>query len=234
MKKHGKKYKEVKKLVDKPTYELSEAVALLKKTSPTKFDASCEVHMKLGLDTKQADQLLRGTVVMPNGTGKTVRVIAFVMESQQAAAKKAGAVEAGLEDLIEKITKGWMEFDVAVATPDVMKGLGKIAKTLGQKGLMPNPKAGTVTTDVTKTIGEIMKGKVEFRLDKLANVHNVFGKVSFEPAALEENLKTFLKAIVAAKPTGAKGIFVQSITLTTTMGPGIALDVNKTLAGLGS
>lgn len=234
MKKHGKKYKEVKKLVDKPLYELSEAVALLKKTSPTKFDASCEVHMKLGLDTKQADQLLRGTVVMPNGTGKTVRVIAFVMESQQAAAKKAGAVEAGLEDLIEKITKGWMEFDVAVATPDVMKGLGKIAKTLGQKGLMPNPKAGTVTTDVTKTIGEIMKGKVEFRLDKLANVHNVFGKVSFEPKALEENLKTFLKAIVAAKPTGAKGIFVQSITLTTTMGPGIALDVNKTLAGLGS
>jgi large subunit ribosomal protein L1 len=234
MKKHGKKYREVKKLVDKPTYEVSEAIALLKKTSPTKFDASCEVHMKLGLDTKQADQLLRGTVVMPNGTGKTVRVIAFVNEAQQANAKKAGAVEAGLEDLIEKITKGWLEFDVAVATPDVMKGLGKIAKTLGQKGLMPNPKAGTVTTDVTKTIGEIMKGKVEFRLDKLANVHNVFGKVSFDPKALEENLKTFLKAIVAAKPTGAKGIFVQSITLTTTMGPGIALDVNKALAGLGS
>lgn len=234
MKKYGKKYRDVKKLVDKPLYEIPEAIGLLKKTSPVKFDASCEVHMKLGLDTKQADQLLRGTVVLPNGTGKTVRVIAFVPESLRATAKTAGAVEVGLEDLIEKITKGWLEFDVAVATPDVMKGLGKIAKTLGQKGLMPNPKAGTVTTDIAKTVGEIMKGKVEFRLDKLANVHNVFGKISFEEKALEENLKTFLKAIVAAKPSGAKGIFVQSITVTTTMGPGIALDVNKAITGLGS
>lgn len=234
MKKYGKKYRDVKKLVDKPLYEIPEAISLLKKTSPVKFDASCEVHMKLGLDTKQADQLLRGTVVLPNGTGKTVRVIAFVPESLRATAKAAGATEAGLEDLIEKITKGWLDFDVAVATPDVMKGLGKIAKTLGQKGLMPNPKAGTVTTDITKTVGEIMKGKVEFRLDKLANVHNVFGKVSFDEKALEENLKTFLKAIVAAKPSGAKGIFVQSITVTTTMGPGIALDVNKAITGLGS
>lgn len=234
MKKYGKKYRDVKKLVDKPLYEISEAIGLLKKTSPVKFDASCEVHMKLGLDTKQADQLLRGTVVLPNGTGKTVRVIAFVPESLRASAKAAGAIEVGLEDLIDKIVKGWLDFDVAVATPDVMKSLGKIAKTLGQKGLMPNPKAGTVTTDVAKTVGEIMKGKVEFRLDKLANVHNVFGKVSFDEKALEENLKTFLKAIVAAKPSGAKGIFVQSITVTTTMGPGIALDVNKAIAGLGS
>lgn len=239
MKKHGKKYREAKKLVEKPTYELAEAVALLKKTSSVKFDASCEVHMNLGLDPKQADQMLRGTVVMPNGTGKKVRVIAFVSEAQEKAAKSAGAIEAGSEQLIDKIVKGWMDFDVAVATPDMMKKLGKVAKTLGQKGLMPNPKAGTVTatsavTDVAKTIGEIIKGKVEFRMDKLANVHNIFGKVSFGEQQLEKNLKAFLKAIVAAKPTGGKGIFIQSVTIASTMGPGIHLDVNKTLAGLGA
>ncbi|MEK7172123.1 MAG: 50S ribosomal protein L1, partial [Patescibacteria group bacterium] len=208
MKKHGKKYKEAKKLVEKPLYEIGEAIVLMKKTSTVKFDASAEVHMKLGLDPKQADQLIRGTVVMPNGTGKKVRVIAFVPEALVKTAKAAGAIEAGLEDLIEKIVKGWMDFDVAVAIPEVMKGLGKIAKTLGQKGLMPNPKAGTVTTDIEKTIGEIIKGKVEFKLDKLANLHNIFGKVFFDPAHLEENLKAFLKAIAAAKPSGAKGIFV--------------------------
>lgn len=233
MKKHGKKYKEAKKLVEKPLYEIGEAIVLMKKTSTVKFDASAEVHMKLGLDPKQADQLIRGTVVMPNGTGKKVRVIAFVPEALVKTAKAAGAIEAGLEDLIEKIVKGWMDFDVAVAIPEVMKGLGKIAKTLGQKGLMPNPKAGTVTTDIEKTIGEIIKGKVEFKLDKLANLHNIFGKVSFDPAHLEENLKAFLKAIAAAKPSGAKGIFVQSITIASTMGPGIRLDVNKALVQAG-
>lgn len=233
-KKRGKKYRDAAKLVEKPSYELPEAVALLKKTSPVKFDASCEIHMKLGLDPKQADQMIRGTVVLPNGTGKKVRVIAFVPESQVAVAKQAGATEAGGEDLVEKVVKGWMEFDVAVATPEMMKGLGKLAKTLGQKGLMPNPKAGTVTTDPAKTIGEIMKGKVEFRMDKLANVHNIFGRISFEEGSLAENLKTFLRAIVAAKPSGAKGIFIHSITLASSMGPGIRLDVNKTLAGLGA
>lgn len=233
MKTHGKKYREVKKLVDKPTYTIAEAIQLLKKTSPTKFDASCEVHMKLGLDPKQADQLLRGTVVMPNGTGKRVRVIAFVQETNQKIAMASGAIEAGADELIEKITKGWLDFDVAVATPDMMKSLGKVAKTLGQKGLMPNPKAGTVTTDVAKTIGEIIKGKVEFRMDKLANVHNIFGKVSFSEEQLEENLKTFIKAINSAKPSGAKGIFIQSITITTTMGPGIRLDTNEAIATSG-
>lgn len=227
---HGKKYREAKKLVDKKVYELSEAVAMLKKTSPVKFDASCEVHLKLGLDPKQADQMLRGTVVLPNGTGKALRVIAFVNETNVKAAKQAGAVEAGLEELIERINKGWLDFDVAVATPDVMKSLGKVAKTLGQKGLMPNPKAGTVTLEIAKTIGEIMKGKVEFRMDKQANVHNVFGRVSFDEAKLAENLKAFLKAINAARPTGAKGIYIETATVTTTMGPGIRLDVNKALA----
>ncbi len=227
MKQRSKKYRELKKLIDKPAYGLTEAVALLKKTSPTKFDASCEVHMKLGLDPKQADQLLRGTVVLPHGTGKTVRVIAFVADSQVKTALAAGAILAGSEELIEKIVKGWLDFDVAVATPDMMKSLGKVAKTLGQKGLMPNPKAGTVTLDITKTIGEIMKGKVEFRMDKLANVHNTFGKVSFPENQLEENVKTFLKALIQAKPSGAKGVYLQSVTLTTTMGPGIRLDVNE-------
>lgn len=232
MKKHGKKYREVKSIIEKPNYPLPEAVALLKKTSPVKFDASCEVHMKMGLDPKQADQLLRGTVVMPHGTGKSVKVIAFVPEAQVKVAKEAGAVSAGGEELIEKIAKGWLDFDTAVATPDMMKSLGKVAKTLGQKGLMPNPKAGTVTTDVSKTVGEIMKGKVEFRMDKLANVHNIFGKVSFPEQNLEENLKTFLRAIVQAKPSGAKGIFIKSITLVTTMGPAVRLDPNETLKSL--
>lgn len=229
MKKHGKKYREAKKLVEKANYSLSEAIALLKKTSPVKFDASCEVHLNLGLDPKQADQLLRGTVVLPHGTGKSVRVIAFVPEALVKQAKEAGATEAGSEELIEKINKGWLDFDTAVATPDMMKSLGKVAKTLGQKGLMPNPKAGTVTTDIKKTIGEIMKGKVEFRMDKLANVHNVFGKVSFESAQLEENLKAFLNSLLQAKPSGAKGIFIESITLATSMGPAIRLDVNGTM-----
>lgn len=233
MKKRGKKYKEAKKLVTSPFYEIKEAIELLKKTFTAKFDGSCEVHMKLGLDPKQADQLLRGTVVLPNGTGKKMRVIAFVPESQVKTAKSAGATEAGVDELIQKINKGWLDFDVAIATPEVMKNLGKVAKTLGQKGLMPNPKAGTVTTDVANTIGEIIKGKVEFRMDKLANVHNIFGKVSFDGLHLEENLKAFLQAIVQAKPAGAKGIFVKSITVKSTMGPGIRLDVGKALAGIG-
>lgn len=231
---HGKKYRNAKKLLEKPNYTLHEAVELLKKTSTTKFDASCEVHMNMGLDPKQADQLLRGTVALPNGTGKTVRVIAFVSEANARAAKAAGATEAGLDELIDKIVKGWLDFDVAVATPDVMKNLGKVAKILGQKGLMPNPKAGTVTPDPAKTIGEVMKGKVEFRMDKLANVHNIFGKVSFDGPKLEENLKAYLRGVIQSKPAGAKGIFIKTMTVTTTMGPGIKLDVNKTLAEVGN
>lgn len=230
MKKHGKKYVAAKKLVDKPLYGLSEAVAMLKKTTTTKFDSSCEVHMKMGLDPKHADQLLRGTVALPHGTGKTVRVIAFVTEANEKVAKAAGAVEAGSEALIDKIVKGWLDFDVAIAEPPIMKTLGKVAKILGQKGLMPNPKAGTVTTDIAKTIGEVIKGKVEFRMDKLANVHNIFGKVSFDEKALEENLKAYLKGVNAAKPSGAKGIFIKTLTVTTSMGPGIHVDVNKALA----
>ncbi|PIQ77115.1 50S ribosomal protein L1 [Candidatus Peregrinibacteria bacterium CG11_big_fil_rev_8_21_14_0_20_46_8] len=221
---HGKKYRNAKDLIEDRLYQLDEAIALLKKTATTKFDSSCEVHMNLGIDPRHADQIVRGTVAMPHGTGKKVRVIAFVTDARVKEAKDAGASEAGLEDLVKKIEDGWLDFDVAVAEPAAMKHLGKIAKTLGQKGLMPNPKAGTVTPEITKTIGEIIKGKVEFRVDKLANLHNIFGKASFDEAKLLENVKTYLKAIVQAKPSGAKGVYVKSLTLTTSMGPGIKID----------
>ncbi|KKU80023.1 MAG: 50S ribosomal protein L1 [Candidatus Peregrinibacteria bacterium GW2011_GWA2_47_7] len=225
-KKRGKKYQVARALVERKLYPLAEAVALLVRTSVTKFDSSCELHMNLGVDPKHADQVVRGTVVLPHGTGKAVRVIAFVSEAQEKTAKAAGAFEVGIDNLIEKITKGWLDFDVAVAEPAVMKNIGKIAKILGQKGLMPNPKAGTVTPDVASAIAEIKKGKVEFRVDKLANLHNIFGKVSFGPEKLEENLKTVVQAVLQAKPTGVKGNYVNSLTLATTMGPGVSVDVS--------
>lgn len=225
-KKHGKKYLEAAKLVENKQYSIDEAVALLKKTSPTKFDASVEVHFYLGVDPKQADQNIRTTVALPHGTGKDVKVVAFVGEEKIKEAKSAGAVEAGTEVLVEKIGGGWLGFDVAIATPDQMKSLGKIAKIIGQKGLMPNPKTGTVTTDVAKTIAEIKKGKVEVRVDKLSNLHNIFGKVSFEEAMLKDNLKAIIKAVLDSKPASSKGTYIKSITVTTTMGPGIMLDIN--------
>ncbi len=233
MPKLSKKYQKVAELVDsKQAYSLADAVALLKKTSTTKFDASCEVHFKLGVDTKQADQMVRSTVALPNGTGKDVRVIAFVNENQVKEALDAGALKAGLDDLIEEITGGFLGFDVAVASPDVMKNLGKVAKILGTKGLMPNPKAGTVTPEVAKTIKELKKGKVEFRTDKQGLIHNIFGKVSFSEAQLLENLKTLIKAINDAKPAASKGTYIKSLAVATTMGPGIRLDVNKALSEL--
>ncbi|MCC7432996.1 50S ribosomal protein L1 [Candidatus Peregrinibacteria bacterium] len=229
----GKKYVNAAKLVDvTKMYNLDEACELLKKTATTKFDSSCEVHFKLGVDTKQADQLVRATVALPHGTGKEVRVIAFVNESQAKEAKEAGAVKAGLDDLVEEILKGFMDFDVAVASPDVMKNLGKVAKTLGTKGLMPNPKAGTVTTEIGKTIAELKKGRVEFRTDKQSQIHNAFGKVSFSVSDLKANLKTIIKAIVDTKPSGVKGNYILGISVATTMGPGIKLDLPAVMAEL--
>jgi len=223
-KKRGKKYKAAFAKIDrKKLYTISEAIALLKETATTKFDSTAEVHLNLGVDPKQSDQMIRGTLAMPHGTGKDVKVIAFVGDDKVKEAKAAGAIEAGSEDLIEKINKGWMDFEVAIATPDQMKKLGKIAKNLGQKGLMPNPKAGTVTPTPGKTIEEIRKGRVEYKLDKEANVHNIFGKLSFDAKKLEENLKSYLKTIHEVKPGGIKGTYINSITVTSTMGPGIKI-----------
>jgi len=222
----GKKYLEAKALVTKESYLLDEAIALLKQVSKTKFDATCEVHFRLNVDPKHADQNIRGTVSLPHGTGKEVRVIAFVDDAGVKKAKEAGAKEAGTAELIEKIEGGWLDFDVAVADPSQMKEIGKIAKILGTKGLMPSPKAGTVTPDFEKAIQDIKKGKVEFRVDKLSNVHTVFGKISFDEAKLRENLLAVAKAIIEAKPASIKGIYMKGATLNPTMGPGIALDLN--------
>lgn len=226
--KRGKNYKAAKELLkDKEFYTVDEAVSLLVQTSKTKFDGSCEIHMNLGIDPKQADQALRGTMNLPHGTGKKLRVAAFVPEDKVKEAKSAGAIEAGAEELIEKVNEGWLDFDIAVATPDMMKHIGKVAKILGQKGLMPNPKSGTVTPEPTKVIEELMKGKIEYRNDKLGNLHNIFGKISFGEAKLKENLENYIKKIVEEKPSGVKGTFIKSITLSTTMGPGIKLDVSN-------
>lgn len=225
MSQNGKKYLEAKALVTKESYLVDEAVALLKQVSKTKFDATCEVHFRLNVDPKHADQNIRGTVSLPHGTGKEVRVIAFVDDSGVKKAKEAGAVEAGTAELIEKIEKGWLDFDVAVADPSQMKDIGKIAKILGTKGLMPNPKAGTVTPDYEKAIADIKKGKVEFRIDKLSNVHTVFGKVSFKDPQLKENLLAIAKAILDAKPASVKGIYIKGITMNPTMGPGLPMDI---------
>lgn len=225
LKMHGKKYRAAATKIDKEkTYSLAEAVKLVKETSVTKFDGSVEIHTRLGINTKKSDQVIRSTVALPHGTGKKLRVIAFVSEDKAAEAKKLGAIEAGEASLIEKIAKGWLDFDVAIATPEMMKGLGKIAKTLGQKGLMPNPKAGTVTPDIGNAIAEIQKGKVEFRNDSFGILHNLVGKVSFDEAKLIENIKTYLKAVNESKPKTVKGAFIQSISLASSMGPGIRLD----------
>jgi large subunit ribosomal protein L1 len=233
MTKKGKNYRKVEELVDREKlYSLDEACDLLKQISTTKFDSSCEVHIRLGADVKQAEQLSRGTVSLPHGTGKDVRVIAFVNENKEKEAKDAGAVKVGLDELIEDISKGWLEFDVAVASPEVMKNLGKVAKTLGTKGLMPNPKAGTVTPDIGRTITELKKGRVEYRTDKQGQMHNTFGKVSFSSADLKENLKALLKTIVDAKPAAAKGNYILAISVATTMGPGLKLDTTSALAEL--
>lgn len=230
MSKKGKKYRAAKEKLQKEFYTTDEAIPLLMETSVVKFDPSCEIHMHLGIDPKHADQSLRGTVMLPHGTGKKLKVAAFVPDEKIKEAKDAGATEAGSQDLIEKITGGWLDFDIAVATPDQMKEIGKIAKILGQKGLMPNPKSGTVTPNPAEIIKELMEGRIEYRNDKLANLHNIFGKVSFGEEKLKENLNTYLKAIRDAKPSGVKGIYVRSITLTTSMGPAISLDVQKAMS----
>jgi len=227
--KHGKKYAEAAKLVDKATlYDPSEAIALVKKTAIAKFDETVEAHIRTGCDGRHAEQQIRGAVVLPNGTGKTVRVLVFAKGDKVNEAEAAGADYVGGEELIPKIQNdGWLDFDVVVATPDMMGVVGRLGKVLGPKGLMPNPKAGTVTMDVTKAIADIKAGKIEYRLDKTNIVHCPIGKASFTEEALKENFTALMDAIVKAKPSALKGQYLRSITLTSTMGPGVKVSVAK-------
>ena len=227
--KHGKKYAEAAKLVDKATlYDANEAIALVKKTAVAKFDETVEAHIRTGCDGRHADQQIRGAVVLPNGTGKTVKVLVFAKGPKLDEALAAGADYAGGEELIPKIQNdGWLDFDVVVATPDMMGVVGRLGKVLGPKGLMPNPKAGTVTMDVTKAIADIKAGKIEYRLDKTNIVHVPLGKVSFSEEALQENFKALMDAILKAKPSAVKGAYLKSITLTSTMGPGVKVNTSK-------
>lgn len=229
MAKRGKNYTESLKLIDKEKYyEGKEAVELAVKTSKAKFDETVELHVKLGIDSRHADQQVRGAIVLPHGTGKTVKVVVFAKDLKVDEAKSAGADFVGGEDLVNKIqTEGWLDFDVAVATPDMMGVVGKVARVLGPKGLMPNPKSGTVTFDIEKAVKEIKAGKVEYRVDKANIIHVPIGKVSFGADKLEENLKTIMQAIVKAKPSSAKGKYLRSVTIATTMGPGVKLNTTK-------
>lgn len=227
--KHGKKYVEAAKLVDRTTfYDPAEAIALVKKAATAKFDETVEVHIRTGCDGRHAEQQVRGAVVLPNGTGKTVRVLVFAKGDKVNEAEAAGADYVGGEELIPKIQKeGWLDFDVVVATPDMMGIVGRLGKVLGPKGLMPNPKAGTVTMDVTKAVKDIKAGKIEYRLDKTNIIHVPVGKVSFADEALQENFNALMDAIVKARPSAVKGQFLRSITLTSTMGPGVKVNVAR-------
>ena len=227
--KKGKKLVEASKLVDKSkVYTLEEAIELVKKTSITKFDSSVEIAMHLNLDTKKADQQLRGAILLPNGTGKTKRVLVLTKGAGANLAKEAGAEYVGDLDLIEKIEKeNWFDFDVIIATPDMMPALGKIGKVLGPKGLMPNPKTGTVTTDPAKAVSEVKKGRVEYRTDSFGNVHALMGKVSFDNNALMENIKTFVNLIIKSKPSTVKGKYIKNVSISSTMGPGVKIDLTS-------
>ena len=227
--KHGKKYNETAKLVDRATqYEPAEAIALVKKTAVAKFDETVEIHIRTGCDGRHAEQQIRGAVVLPNGTGKTVKVLVFAKGDKVNEAEAAGADYVGGDELIPKIQNdGWLDFDVVVATPDMMGVVGRLGKVLGPKGLMPNPKAGTVTMDVTKAINDIKAGKIEYRLDKNNIIHCPLGKVSFSEEKLEENFRALMDAILKAKPSALKGQYLRSVTLASTMGPGVKVSTVK-------
>ena len=227
--KRGKKYTEAAKLVDRATqYDVAEAISLVKKTAVAKFDETVEAHIRLGVDGRHADQQVRGAVVLPHGTGKTVRVLVFAKGDKVAEAEAAGADFVGGEELIPRIqNEGWFDFDVVVATPDMMGVVGRLGRVLGPKGLMPNPKAGTVTMDVTKAVNDIKAGKIEYRLDKANIIHCPVGKASFTEEQLTENFNTLMDAIIKAKPASAKGTYMKSVTVTSTMGPGIKVNTMK-------
>ncbi len=227
--KHGKKYVESEKLIDtNKLYESDEAIDICCKTAKAKFDETVEVHIRLGVDARHADQQVRGAVVLPNGTGRVVRTLVFAKGDNAKAAEAAGADYVGAEDYMEKIQKeNWMDFDVVIATPDVMSVVGRLGKILGPRGLMPNPKAGTVTPDVTRAINDAKAGKIEYRLDKTNIIHCVIGKASFGPKKVQENFDTLLNAIVKAKPAATKGQYIRSCAIATTMGPGLHINPAK-------
>lgn len=225
MKKSGKHVENARKKVEARPYKLAEAAELLKKTHHTKFNETVELAINLGVDPKHSDQVVRGTVVLPNGLGKSVRVLVLAGGDKQREATEAGAEFVGGDDLVQKIMEGWTDFDAVIATPDMMRSAGKLGKVLGPRGLMPNPKTGTVTPDVTKAIKETKAGKVEFRVDKAGIVHCPIGKINFDAPKLAENAHALIAAVLKAKPAAAKGKFVKRITLTSTMGPGITVDL---------
>jgi len=229
MSKHGKAYEAAaKKIEADKIYSPLEAAKIAKETSPTKFDGTVEVAMRLGVDPRKADQMVRGTVSLPHGTGKTARVIVFAVGDQAEAAKAAGADKVGSDDLIQEITNGFLDFDAAIATPDQMAKVGRVARVLGPRGLMPNPKTGTVTPDVAKAVQDIKGGKIAFRVDKQSNLHLIIGKASFSAEQLDENYAAALDEVLRSKPAAAKGKYLKKVFFTTTMGPSVPVDVNRT------
>jgi large subunit ribosomal protein L1 len=233
MVKHGKKYEEALKNVDRDAaYAPAEAIDLVKKSAPSKFDETVELHLRMGLDPRNAQQQVRGVALLPHGLGKQVRVLVFAQGEAEKVAQDAGADFVGADDLIKKIEEGWTDFDTAIAIPEMMGKVGKLGKVLGRKGLMPNPKAGTVApmNDLPRVIQDSRKGRVEYKLDRTAIIHVPLGKVSFDEKALMDNLTAVVEAVVKAKPTGAKGQYVKSAFITSTMGPGVKLDLNQTLS----
>jgi large subunit ribosomal protein L1 len=226
--KRSKRYIEISKKIDRNVeYGLDDAVKILKDTSRAKFNETVEIAMRLGIDPKHADQMVRGTLTLPNGTGKSVKILVLTKGPNVKAAEEAGADYAGLEEYVEKIQKGWLDFDVVVASPDVMSIVGRLGKILGTRGLMPNPKSGTVTPDIAKAVKEFKAGKIDFRVEKTGIIHSGVGKTSFETIQLAENIRVFINTIIKMKPSASKGTYLKSISISSTMGPGIFLDTNQ-------